>query len=318
MSRSQHAALMSSLALAISAGCGNVSSDSPSPDAEPDAAVDAAPDAVPEVARCAHDRPFARPVPVAGVAAGAWTGVRLSDDELTLYASGTLASGAQSDLFVARRKRREDAFDMTVATPPLMTSSPGDDRFPTVSADGKTLVFDSDLKDGRHLWIASRNSTAAEFAPAGRLQGDASSASADTDAFLTADGELWFASGRTGSRGSLDLYHMPRVADGFGKAVQEYELSSRDSDGLPTLSADRMTLYFNSSRDTGDGSPGDYNVWTAHRSTVNDGWPAPTLVKEVSSDRTDWPGWLSPDGCRLYLSSDRDGTLTLYVAERTP
>jgi len=40
------------------------------------------------------------------------------------------------------------------------------------------------------------------------------------------------------------------------------------------------------------------------------------LVENVNSAGDDGPSWLSPDGCRMYISSDRAGTNDVFVAQR--
>jgi len=112
-----------------------------------------------------------------------------------------------------------------------------------------------------------------------------------------------------------DLWRATQSGGGFANPVAEPNLSSDQSDGTPVLSHDRLTIYFQSSR-PGAGAMGSYDVWRSRRSTVNDGFPAPTPVTELNSAGADWPGWLSPDGCRLYLASDRSGTFAIYLAER--
>jgi hypothetical protein len=61
------------------------------------------------------------------------------------------------------------------------------------------------------------------------------------------------------------------------------------------------------------------DIWIARRASVNDPFGAPANVSELNTANNDQPGWLSPDGCRLYLYSDRTGGVggtDLYIAER--
>lgn len=93
------------------------------------------------------------------------------------------------------------------------------------------------------------------------------------------------------------------------------ELNTASRDWLPTLSADKLTIYLSSTRSGGQGS---FDIWAAHRTTINDGFSNPVPVAELNSSKTEFVGWLSPDNCRLYLSSDRAGTYDIYVATRHP
>ena len=95
------------------------------------------------------------------------------------------------------------------------------------------------------------------------------------------------------------------------------ELNSLADDYLPTLSTDRLTVYFTSTR-AAAGTKGGFDVWTSHRSTVNDGFPAPTLVDELNTAGSDYATWLSADNCRMYGTSNSSGTGRIYVATRQP
>ena len=280
---------------------------------EADARTDAT--AVP---RCEEATPFGAPAIVPGLASGRWFSPRLSDDELTLYLAGSESGGAvPDDLWVASRASRRSSFGAPVK---LAISSSSSDLFPTVSGDGRTIVFDSDRGGARRLWVATRASSLGEFANPEPLAGVGATGTqdADVDPFLTADGqELWFASTRSPGQGNIDLWRATRSGAGFANPVPEPNLSSSTSDGIPVLSHDRLTIYFQSSR-TATGTLGDFDIWRSRRSTLHDGFPVPTPVMELNSTAADWPGWLSPDGCRLYLASNRTGMFAIYLAERQP
>ena len=311
--------LLSTYAAAALAACGSVPNETR--DAAPDghaADPDAMPDTPTDPVTCNPGAPFGAPVALAGLSAGNWNTARLSRDELTLYTSGAKSGGTQNDLFRATRASRDAAFDELV---PLRTSSmTGSDNFPSVSGDGLTIVFDSERDAGRRLYIAQRTVGAAEFPDAAMIAGVAGPGGGDTDSdpFLTDGGEeLWFSSNRQGTLGNIDLYRAVKVGAGFGAPEHVLALSSTESDGIPVLSADRLTIYFQSARG-GTGTSGGFDIWTSHRSTSNDGFPPPRPVTELNSAGVDWPGWLSADGCRLYLASSREGDMKLYLAERQP
>ena len=71
-------------------------------------------------------------------------------------------------------------------------------------------------------------------------------------------------------------------------------------------------MYFTSGR-TGSMAQ---DVWTATRATTSTMFGTPVVVSEVSSVANDTPRWLSPDGCRLYISSDRSGSPRILVSSR--
>ena len=62
----------------------------------------------------------------------------------------------------------------------------------------------------------------------------------------------------------------------------------------------------------------NFDIWQTQRASINGAWGPPTEVKGVNSTKNDVATWLSPDGCRLYLISDRGAStnIDIYVAER--
>jgi Tol biopolymer transport system component len=89
------------------------------------------------------------------------------------------------------------------------------------------------------------------------------------------------------------------------------ELNSEFDDGHPVLDPPRGLVYFSSTR-TGSMAS---DVWMAELDQEGSYGQAQN-VTSVNSVEVDAPDWVSPDGCRLYLSSRRDGFLDLYVAEK--
>jgi hypothetical protein len=73
------------------------------------------------------------------------------------------------------------------------------------------------------------------------------------------------------------------------------------------------TVYLGSNR---PGSFG-YDIWRSQRSRVADRFPSPTLVTELQATGNQYPTWLSPDNCRLYIDSDAAGAGDdILVADR--
>ena len=301
------------LALAL-AGCGKVGG---TPDAAPSidaASKDAASDAA-HVAICDPTAVFGSPALLPGFSTSAdEVAPRLSQDELTLYFSSNPAAVTQAhDLYIAQRNRVQDPFGEAHALEPL--NSAAEDYDPTLSADGKTLIFTSNRKTGEgfHLYVATRSTTLAAFESAALLDGVGSANTADNDIFpfLSADGqELWFSSNRlqTDAR-NYDIYRAVRGPSGFANPNPVMELSS-DTVELGVPSADLRTVYFHTKR--GGGS----TIWSSHRTTAADGFPAPHADTELMVGASAIPGWMSPDNCRLYLNSSGPGDL--YVATRQP
>lgn len=301
-----------------SAACGSVSRAN----GDLDAGVDAgAIDALPPTAKVCD--PLAKfgslvPVVIPGVDGMLKHNAHLSPDELTMYFDAVLPAG-DSNLYVTTRASRDGAWGP--AAPLTSVNSSSDDDRAAVSSDGLTLWFTSkrSANQAEHIFVATRSSPLAVFG-APSIASITSTDLGDPDAwpFETADGkELWFASERTPTQGSFDLWRAPAAGKGFGTPVQVLELDSTSSDARPLLTVDRLTLYFASAR-PGTGTKGSFDIWRTHRASVADGFPPPVLVSELNTAKSDMATWISADNCRIYVTAN-DGTAdNFYLATRTP
>lgn len=242
---------------------------------------------------------------------------RLTNDELEIYFDDHTGT-ADNNLYRAQRSVAGQPFGAPIAL--TQVNSTADDSNPNVSSDGLVLFFESTRVSGQgiHLYVSTRTSRVGEFGIPSEVANVNSGTVADSDnqPFVTADAqELWFASNRAGGLGSHDIYRAVWKGSSFADVAPITVLSSSTTDYLPTLSADKLTVYLSSNR---PGGKGGYDIWTAHRSTTSDGFPSPRLVPELNSSATEYVGWLSPDNCRIYFSSDITGTRYIYVATRHP
>ncbi len=89
------------------------------------------------------------------------------------------------------------------------------------------------------------------------------------------------------------------------------------SDGSPNISADGLTLYFDSMR---AGGFGDWDIWVTTRETKDGDWAVATpLSKPVNTMYADAGPSISADGLSLYFASDRPGgygNFDIYVSRR--
>jgi len=82
-------------------------------------------------------------------------------------------------------------------------------------------------------------------------------------------------------------------------------VNSADGDAGPSISADRLTLYFSSQRSGGSGLS---DLWLTTRETIDDDWGEPVnLGPIVNSSSHDGGPSISADGLLLYFYSDRPG-----------
>jgi hypothetical protein len=75
------------------------------------------------------------------------------------------------------------------------------------------------------------------------------------------------------------------------------------SDDDPSLTADLLELYFNSSRG------GNADIWVMYRFSADGAWGMPTRVVELSGPGSEGTPEVSPDGLSIIWSSDRPGGL---------
>jgi len=82
-------------------------------------------------------------------------------------------------------------------------------------------------------------------------------------------------------------------------------VNSTSHDADTSISADGLSLYFNSTRPGGSGS---YDIWVTKRETAQDSWGEPiNLGPTVNSGDWEHTPFISADGLTLYFSSNRPG-----------
>ena len=87
-------------------------------------------------------------------------------------------------------------------------------------------------------------------------------------------------------------------------------------DTSPVVTADELVLYFASDRDSDGGT--NLDIYVATRANKTDPFGAPKRVAALSTDADELPGYVSADGCRLYLTRDdgNSGGMNLYAASK--
>jgi Tol biopolymer transport system component len=133
---------------------------------------------------------------------------------------------------------------------------------------------------------------------------------------LSSDGlELFFKSTRPGGVGGQDLWTATRTTTAlpWSTPVNVTELNSPADDTGPTLTADGLTMWFESSR---TGGLGDVDIYVATRPARGAPWSAPVLVTELSSISGDGAPHVSPSGLIIYQHSSRSGSNATYRSTR--
>lgn len=292
-------------------------------DAPPDADADAvAPpmDASPPPP-CDVTKDFGVPVPLRSVSTAEDEGsARASADELTVYFDGVREAGASGnasfDLFAATRTDGGDSFGAAARV--LPPSDPGMHEYaPSLTDDGLTLFFERQAIGSAvsNIFMATRPKITEAFG-AGSLVSGVNTSGYDANPFVRGNGsEIWFVA--TGADTTIDIFVARSNGASTYSASPVSEVSSAFGDYYPVISADGRTLYFASDRPL-PGAAG-LDVWVATRTTSAGKFDAPLPLANVNTTANEQPTWISADGCRLYIASDRPGSLgakDIYVSTR--
>jgi len=173
------------------------------------------------------------------------------------------------------------------------------------------------LVAGGILLAASRNAKADfVFGEPENLGPVVNSAYRESESNMSFDGlELYFGSDRPGGRGESDIWVTTRATtdDDWGVPVNLGSIvnGSKD-DWAPSISADKLSLYFTSDR---TGSQGFSDMWVTTRASVSDPWGPPVnLGPIVNSSAWDARPSISADGLSLFFGSNRESVGTAYEA----
>ena len=195
---------------------------------------------------------------------------------------------------------------------------------PSISADGLALFFDSDRPAGsgeRDLYVTTRATKDDDWGRPVNLGQPVNTPSYDGQPGISADGRaLYFSSDRPGGFGNQDLWvtTRPTTDDEWGTPVNPGStVNSSAHDTEPSISADGLTLFFDSDRAGGYGS---WDIWMVTRASTDGRWRTPVpLPPPVNGAFSEGEPSISADGRTLYFCSNRPGgygTFDLWVATR--
>jgi Tol biopolymer transport system component len=236
-----------------------------------------------------------------------------------------LSATAMAGLAAAHSSQRGPQFDFG---PPAnlgsIVNSPAFDGGPSISTDGLSLYFTSERPGGLgggDLWVAKRGKAPDPFGPPQNLGAGINSPANEFAPSISADGlSLYFDSDRPGGLGLSDVWVATRAAtsEPFGTPRNlGVGVNSSASDGLPSISADGLSLHFCSRR---AGGSGGMDLWVARRNTTSEPFvEAESLGPVVNSPNYDGEPSISADGLHLFFSSDRPGghgNRDMWVAAR--
>jgi hypothetical protein len=270
----------------------------------------------PRHAQCSATDPFAAPVPVAGLEDVDGT-ARFSDDELTVLMSNRRLDGSV-ELFQAKRASVTEAFGPARLVGGL-DGAPGAKLFPALASGGRTLWFASmhvtESGPRVDIFAATRASSDGAFEGA-RAEPALNVFRENTTPFVARHAtEVWYAAGP--SANEYAIFRSALDGSSAGKPTQVVELDTEHAEAAPVLSADGLVVYFSSTRPDG-GAKGDHDVWVATRRSTAERFGALRNVGELNTEDLEYPAWVSPDLCRLYIVRGAMSPTSLLVAERHP
>lgn len=236
----------------------------------------------------------------------------ISGDGLSLFFCSDRPGGyGNRDIWVSTRPTVSDPWSDPVNLGPNVNSS-SKEAFPSISADGLSLFFESTRSGGygRHdLWVTKRPTTSEPWGAPVNLGPTVNSSYEDATPGISADGlSLLFESDRPGGYGDFDIWVTTRPTDSepWGTPVNMGPtVNSPAWDGGPNISVDGLSLYFWSDR---VGGHGRNDIWLTTRETIFEDWGTPVNPgSSLNTSSYDDPGSISPDGLLLYFESDRPG-----------
>ncbi|MCK4461901.1 MAG: PD40 domain-containing protein, partial [candidate division Zixibacteria bacterium] len=240
----------------------------------------------------------------------------ISPDGLELFfASARESDYGQTDIWVSTRATKDSEWEIPVPLPEPINSS-GFDGAPSISADGLSLFFYSSRTGSQaaDIWVTTRPSVREPWDPPVNLGPILNSPYGDLSPSISADGStLFFCSHRPGGFGGLDIWQatimpLPDLKMSFGTPNHlGWDVNMNwTKDASPSVSADGLTLYFESHRLFGGYGAGD--LWVTTRATTDDDWGRPTPLPEpVNSSYDEATPCVSADGLSLFFSSNRPG-----------
>ncbi len=238
-------------------------------------------------------------------------GATISADGLSVFFHSDRPGGSGDwDLWVATRDTIDDELGTPINLGPTVNSSSAD-ACPSISSDGLSLYFATDLLGGfgnAELWVTTRPTTSDDWGTPVNLGPTVNSSADEIGPCISADGlQLYFSGWRSaytrpGGYGRADLWvtTRPTKYDPWGEPVNlGPTVNSSAQDSRPSISADGLALFFDSTRPGGYGK-GDLYMTT--RSTLSDHWGTPVnLGPTVNSSAFEEFPKISADGSTLFF-----------------
>ncbi|MEP6668266.1 MAG: protein kinase [Chthoniobacter sp.] len=180
-----------------------------------------------------------------------------------------------------------------------------------ISDDGLVLVLSSTREGGEHLFECRRERLDEPFGKAELI--DELKPGLESGPFLSGDGLTLLYALQPNALATSDIYEAHRAsrADGWERSGRLFGPASYNAG--PCLSADGLTLWFNSNR---SGGRGGFDLWRARRPSPGAPFEAPVnLGSGVNTDAEEFSPRITADNRALLFYRERHGTgQRLFVA----
>lgn len=195
---------------------------------------------------------------------------------------------------------------------------------PSVSADGKTMIFtsrrpesvgkllDEDGKFYEDIYISTKDSITGQWQDAVSVPGQLNENGHDANMSLSPDGKQIYVYRNTGFTGSGEIFISKIGRTGkWGKAAKlEGDINTSYFESSACVSPDGKTLYFVSERPKGGFGMGD--IYMSKRVGKNE-WGKAVNLGPMINDEYDQIGvFIHPDGQSLYFASNSPKALGGY------
>ena len=239
----------------------------------------------------------------------------MTDDALELFFSSNRAGSAGTDIWVSERDTIEDDWGEPRLVAELNSADAELD--PEVSFDGLTIYFNSTrvvegAQGGFDLYVSTRGTRDGDWSPPDLIP-NVNSALSDMGAVMDRE-QTTLLLHRNGPA-DLDLYIAGRETpddDWDTPALLSIDSDAQEAD--PWLSADGLTLYFNSNRTGGSGDSDIYRTTRQGTGTIL--FADPDELAEVNTEFHEANVALARGGRYLVMSSARSGDQELWEASR--
>jgi hypothetical protein len=215
--------------------------------------------------------------------------------------------------------------DVTISNMGELINSQYDEYGPSISADGKTLIFTSrrpnnkggavDINDGKFyedIYIAEWDDEKNSFGEAKPIQGRINAEYHDACLSISPDGKFIFVyKNIPGQTKSGDIYMSKLSGTGKWGAPEPLpkQINSSYFESSASLSADGKWLYFVSER---RGGMGNGDIYRSKRISKTEWGEAENLGPVINTEEDEISVFIHPDGKTLFFSSKGHNTMGGY------